>query len=125
MSPADGGVQDSLRLSVYIYVSRHGELISANKHSTVLGGICLLAFPLWEMSTRLSPTPIVSFTLFKNRTVVCGCILGFFYFMAFFLSVQPYFYSYLVVALNLSVITAGHIVQIFSFACTVTVVALG
>ncbi|KAF8251330.1 MFS general substrate transporter [Wilcoxina mikolae CBS 423.85] len=90
----------------------------------VIGGVCLILFPLWEIS-RYTPTPIVSFALFKNRTVVSGCILGFFYFMAFFLSVQPYFFSYLVVARNLSPTAAGHIVQIFSFACTVTVLCVG
>jgi len=45
--------------------------------------------------------------------------------MAFFLSVQPYFFSYLIVARNLSATAAGHIVQIFSFACTVTVLCVG
>jgi MFS family permease len=91
----------------------------------VVGGVCLLVFPLWEISPRVAPTPIVPFSLFKNRTVVAGCITGFFYFMAFFLSVQPYYFSYLTVARNLSATSAGHLVQIFSFACTVTVLGVG
>ncbi|CCX15014.1 major facilitator superfamily-domain-containing protein [Pyronema domesticum] len=90
----------------------------------ILGGLCLIAFPFWETS-RFTPYPIVPFSLFKNRTVMCGCLLGFFYFMAFFLSVQPYFFSYLVVAHNLSATAAGHITQIFSFSCTVTVLIIG
>lgn len=77
------------------------------------------------MSPRLAPTPLVSFALFKNRTVVAGCIIAFFYFMVFFLSVQPYFYSYLVVARNLSPTAAGHICQIFSFSCTITILTIG
>ncbi|KAA8892923.1 major facilitator superfamily domain-containing protein [Sphaerosporella brunnea] len=91
----------------------------------VAGGVCLLLFPLWEMSPRLAPTPIIPFQLFKNRTVMAGCLTGFFYFMAFFLSVQPYYFSYLSVARNLSATASGHLVHIFSFSCTVTVLFVG
>lgn len=40
--------------------------------------------------------------------------------MAFYLSVYPYFQSYLLVVQGLSVTTAGRIVQIFTFMATVT-----
>lgn len=40
--------------------------------------------------------------------------------MAFYLSVYPYFQSYLLVVKGLSVSSAGHIIQIFTFAATVT-----
>lgn len=40
--------------------------------------------------------------------------------MAFYLSVQPYFYSYLLVVKNLQVKPADYIVKIFSFASTVS-----
>ena len=40
--------------------------------------------------------------------------------MAFYLSVFPYFQSYLLVVQNQSVVSAGHIVQTFSFTSTVT-----
>ena len=39
--------------------------------------------------------------------------------MVFYLSVQPYFYSYLIVVQNQSVAAAGHITQVFSFSSTV------
>jgi hypothetical protein len=41
--------------------------------------------------------------------------------MVFFLSVQPYFFSYLVVAHNYSSVSAGYITQTFSVSCTVAV----
>jgi hypothetical protein len=40
--------------------------------------------------------------------------------VAFYLSVFPYFYSYLLVVQNLSITHAGHITQIFSFSATIT-----
>lgn len=40
--------------------------------------------------------------------------------MAYYLSVQPYFYSYLLVVQNQSVTSAGHITQTFTFTATVT-----
>ena len=40
--------------------------------------------------------------------------------VAFYLSVFPYFYSYLLVVQNESVTSAGHITQIFTFTATVT-----
>lgn len=39
--------------------------------------------------------------------------------MAFYLSVFPYFYSYLLVVHRLSITAAGHVTQIFSFTATV------
>lgn len=41
--------------------------------------------------------------------------------MVFYLSVQPYFYSYLLVVQNQSISGAGHITQTFSFAATITI----
>ncbi len=41
--------------------------------------------------------------------------------MVFYLSVQPYFYSYLLVVQNQSVTAAGRITQTFSFAATITI----
>ena len=40
--------------------------------------------------------------------------------MAYYLSVQPYFYSYLLVVQDQTVTRAGHITQTFTFAATVT-----
>ena len=42
--------------------------------------------------------------------------------MVFYFSVQPYFYSYLLVVQNLPISTAGHITQTFSFGSTVAAV---
>lgn len=46
----------------------------------VIGGVCLIVFPFWESSRRLAPRPFLSLGLLKNRTVLAGCIIGFFYF---------------------------------------------
>ena len=40
--------------------------------------------------------------------------------VVFYLSVQPYFYSYLLVVQNQSITSAGHITQTFSFTSTIT-----
>ena len=45
--------------------------------------------------------------------------------MAYYLSVQPYFQSYLLVVHNLSLTAAGHVTQVFSFASSVTSVLIG
>lgn len=108
----------------------------------VVGCICLVAFPLWESSSRLAPRPFLSLRLFNNRTVVAGCTIGFFYFgkllmtswrasfiltrkAVFYTSVQPYFYSYLQVVQNDSVTAAGHITQTFTFTSTVSSIVTG
>ncbi|KAL8937589.1 MAG: hypothetical protein Q9211_003606 [Gyalolechia sp. 1 TL-2023] len=91
----------------------------------VVGCVCLVAFPVWESSGKLAPRPFLSLTLFKNRTVVAGCAIGFFYFAVFYTSVQPYFYSYLQVVQNNSVTAAGHITQTFTFTSTVSSILTG
>ncbi|KAI9889549.1 MAG: hypothetical protein M1814_005243 [Vezdaea aestivalis] len=86
----------------------------------VVGCVSLVAFPLWDTNKKVAPHPLLTLRLFRNRTVVAGCALAFFYFMAFYLSVQPYFYSYLQVVQHQSVVTAGHVTQVFSFTATVS-----
>nr|CDP32196.1 Putative siderophore iron transporter [Podospora anserina S mat+] len=87
----------------------------------ILSGILLLVlFPLWESR---APHPLLPLELLKSRTFVAGCLLGFFYFAVFYIAVQPYFYSYLLVALNLPVTSAGPITQTFSFASTIAAIA--
>ncbi|KAI9853039.1 MAG: hypothetical protein M1838_002819 [Thelocarpon superellum] len=85
----------------------------------VIGVICLGIYPLWESNPRLTPKPFLSLRLLRNRTMLAGCGLAFFYFMAFYLSVQPYFNSYLQVVRDESVAAAGQITQIFSFTATI------
>ncbi|KAK4898652.1 hypothetical protein LTR27_003824 [Elasticomyces elasticus] len=85
-----------------------------------IGGICLVAFPFWERSKTLAPRAFFPRALFENRTVLAGLAFAFFYFSAFYLSVYPYFQSYLLVVHDLSVSSAGHIVQIFTFSATIT-----
>lgn len=85
-----------------------------------VGGACLVAFPFWERSPKLAPRAFFPPTLYRNRTVLAGMAYAFFYFMAYYLSVQPYFYSYLLVVQDQSVTEAGHITQTFTFAATVT-----
>ncbi|KAK6501505.1 hypothetical protein TWF481_009343 [Arthrobotrys musiformis] len=86
----------------------------------VVGGVCLIIFPFFETSKKLAPSPLLSLRLLKNRTVLAGTLIAVFYFMAFYQSVFPYFYSYLVVANEQSVVSAGRIVLTFSFTSTVS-----
>jgi hypothetical protein len=44
--------------------------------------------------------------------------------VVFYLSVQPYFYSYLLVVQHQSITAAGHITQTFSFTSTVSAIAI-
>ncbi|EEH40178.2 siderophore iron transporter mirC [Paracoccidioides lutzii Pb01] len=90
----------------------------------VVGGVCLLVFPLWESSKRVAPHPLLSLHLLKQRTALAGCALAFFYFMAFYSSVQPYLYSYLQVVQDQSVTTAGRVTQTFSFTSTIAAVSI-
>jgi MFS family permease len=83
------------------------------------GMVLLVLFPLWESRPHLAPHPLLPLPLLKSRTFCAGCALGFFYFGVFYIAVQPYFYSYLLVALNLPVSRAGPITQTFSFASTI------
>ena len=46
----------------------------------VIGALSLVCFPFWESSKRLAPRPFLSLRLFKNRTVLAGCAIAFFYF---------------------------------------------
>ncbi|KAI0431489.1 siderophore iron transporter mirC [Xylaria sp. FL1042] len=86
----------------------------------VVGGVLLIAFPFWESSKKLAPHPLIPLELLKSRTFCAGCAVGFFYFLVFYLSVQPYFYSYLMVVQHQGIAAAGHITQVFSFSSTVT-----
>ncbi|KAK5135545.1 hypothetical protein LTR08_005180 [Meristemomyces frigidus] len=86
----------------------------------IIGAICLVGFPFWERSKTLAPRAFFPRALAKNRTVIAGLAFAFFYFMAFYLSVFPYFQSYLLVVHDLSVSEAGHIIQIFTFSATCT-----
>ena len=90
----------------------------------VVGGVCLIAFPLWESIQKLAPRPFLSLRLLTNRTVLVGCTIAFFYFAVFYTSIQPYFSSYLQVVHAQSVTAAGHIVNTFSFSSTVASVLI-
>lgn len=46
----------------------------------VVGCLCFVVFPMWEMSRTLAPKPFLSLQLMGNRTVLAGCAIGFFYF---------------------------------------------
>lgn len=46
----------------------------------VVGCVCLVLIPLWEMSPKLAPRPFLSLHLLSDRTVLAGCVIGFFYF---------------------------------------------
>ncbi|KAL8370106.1 hypothetical protein RB595_000466 [Gaeumannomyces hyphopodioides] len=86
----------------------------------VVGAVCFVAFPFWEASSSVCPHPLIPLTLLKSKTFCAGCLIGFFYFMVFYMSHQPYFYSYLLVVQGVSIPAAGRISQTFSFTSTVT-----
>lgn len=90
----------------------------------VIGFTCLPAFIVWESTRKLAPRPFLSLRLLSNRNVLVGCAIGFFYFAVFYLSVYPYFSSYLQVVQGDSVAAAGHIVQTFSFTSTVSSICI-
>ncbi|GAD93045.1 siderochrome-iron transporter (MirC), putative [Paecilomyces variotii No. 5] len=85
----------------------------------VVGIVCLILLPGWETSKKLAPKPLLSLHLLKQRTVLAGCALAFFYFMAFYFSVQPYLYSYLQVVQDFDVSSAGRVTQTFAFTSTI------
>ncbi|KAL4735171.1 siderophore iron transporter mirC [Aspergillus similis] len=85
----------------------------------VVGVVCLILLPFWETSKKLAPKPLLSLHLLKQRTALAGCCLAFFYFMAFYFSVQPYLYSYLQVVQGYDVATAGRVTQTFAFTSTI------
>ncbi|KAK0623180.1 major facilitator superfamily domain-containing protein [Immersiella caudata] len=87
------------------------------------GIFLLVLFPFWESRPSLAPHPLLPLDLLRSRTFCAGCALGFFWFMIFYIAVQPYFYSYLLVSLNLPVSQAGPITQTFSFASTIAAIA--
>ncbi|KAI1115061.1 putative siderochrome-iron transporter [Nemania sp. NC0429] len=80
----------------------------------------LVAFPFWERSGK----PLVPPELPRSRTFCVGCCVGFLYCLAFHLSAQPYFHSYLVVMQPQSPTAAGYITQAFSFASAAFSVAV-
>ncbi|KAM0716729.1 hypothetical protein Q7P37_008174 [Cladosporium fusiforme] len=85
-----------------------------------VGAVCLAVFPFWERSKKMAPRAFFPGSLFRNKTVLAGLGISFFYFMAYYLSVYPYFQSYLLVVQNQSVTGAGRIVQMWTFAATIT-----
>jgi hypothetical protein len=105
-----------------------------------IGCVCLLVFPFWERTKKLAPKAFFPRELFRERTVVVGVMIAFFYFsklltavivkrltggtVAFYLSVFPYFFSYLLVVDNIGTTAAGHITQTFSFTSTVAAISV-
>ncbi|KAJ4347816.1 uncharacterized protein N0V89_009186 [Didymosphaeria variabile] len=86
----------------------------------VVGIVILIAFPFWETSKRLAPKAFFPPNLFRNKTIIAGTLIAFLYFMAFYMSVFPYFYSYLLIVQNKSITTAGNITRVFSLSSTVS-----
>ncbi|KAK5180766.1 hypothetical protein LTR16_010484, partial [Cryomyces antarcticus] len=46
----------------------------------VIGVVCLCAFPFWERSKKLAPKAFFPRNLFRQRTVLAGTGIAFFYF---------------------------------------------
>lgn len=125
--------------------AKHGWHNASIIAMVVIGCVCLVVFPLWEINRKLAPQPFLSFRILTNRTVLAGCAIGFFYFSkshlhlrsyflskrvpnpsfpqntaVFYTSISPYFNSYLQVVQYDSVTAAGHITNTFSFTSTVS-----
>lgn len=106
----------------------------------VVGGLTLIIFPFWENNSQWAPKPFFPPNLFRNRTVIAGTLIAFFYFsklftyirpvvcrnnltmntVAFYMSIMPYYYSYLLIVHNVSIATAGNITRVFSFSSTIS-----
>lgn len=56
----------------------------------VIGGVTIIAFPFWETSKKLAPKAFFPPNLFKNRTVVAGFAIAFFYFSKLFFSPESF-----------------------------------
>ncbi|CAH0057245.1 unnamed protein product [Clonostachys solani] len=122
--------------SIAGYVSggwKNGNLVAM----VTMGALFLVIFPFWEASSRfarkrgmegrlgsflgsLAPYPLIPLRLLKSSTFSAGCLLAVFYFMAFYLSVQPHLYSYLLVVRNFSVSDATYVLNIFYVTATVS-----
>ena len=46
----------------------------------VIGALCLVAFPFWETSNKLAPRAFLPPNLFRQRTILAGVAIAFFYF---------------------------------------------
>jgi MFS family permease len=46
----------------------------------VTGCVCLVTYPFWDINKKLAPHPQLSLRLLKQRTVVAGVAIAFFYF---------------------------------------------
>jgi MFS family permease len=46
----------------------------------VIGGVFLVLFPFWETNKKLAPRPFFPSNLFKQKTIIAGNLIAFFYF---------------------------------------------
>ncbi|CZR57894.1 related to major facilitator MirA [Phialocephala subalpina] len=77
----------------------------------VIGGLCLIAFPLYER--YVCPKPFIPFKLLMDRSVIGACMLANFLFISFYLW-DSYFNPYLQAVHGLSVANAGYVYNIYS-----------
>jgi hypothetical protein len=74
-----------------------------------------------DLALSVRDAALGSSTLAKLTPVAIALVLT--VSVAYYLSVQPYFYSYLLVVQGLSVPAAGHVTQTFSFTSTISSIA--
>jgi MFS family permease len=55
----------------------------------VFGALALTVFPFWETNKKLAPKAFFPPNLFKNRTVVAGTLIAFFYFSTLSADMHP------------------------------------
>ncbi|CAK7205700.1 hypothetical protein SEUCBS139899_008479 [Sporothrix eucalyptigena] len=78
----------------------------------VVGGVCLLALPLWE--TKFARWPVFPKTIFNNRTVVFGLLAMVVNYAGLYL-LQSYLLYYEMVAADLSVNAATNLYMLIPF----------
>jgi hypothetical protein len=87
-----------------------------------IGGLCLMAFPVYEFF--VPAYPILRFELIRQRTVALGCMSIFLYYASYYIY-DVYLYTYLVVVRNNSATVATNITLSNTFASSVAGILSG
>ncbi|KAH7040192.1 siderophore iron transporter mirB [Microdochium trichocladiopsis] len=87
----------------------------------VVGFVLLVAAVVWEQ--RFAPVKFMPWDLLKDRTVLGACVLAAVLFIEFYLW-NGYFFSFNQAALNIDIISAGYIANVYSIgSCLISFVA--
>lgn len=87
----------------------------------VLGGVLCFVFVIWE---SFASHPLLPLHLIKDRSIVGGLIIALFVYISYFI-MSDYFYSVLLVAKGLDIITATRITNLYSFVSVIICFGVG